>query len=293
MAMKYIIYDTNEYLKIGGKKHQSLDEIINRIDDLRECEKHKSLQPIFNTTVAFELISHLLSNKTSTQNWYIRACYALYYHCLSQEIIATKNPMVSYFEDLFGVEKEVIRTIRFLKELYNNPSVRTIENNKVLIAEIKQYLHNVQSNWLHDLQSLRSKYQLKKSEKARALDFINSVDYPRWRAYMFLDSVLRTIPFKVDRNSIINESAINDFITQHPTYIEVWRRFDETYINGGYVLDDDKKANTFWDAEICYFVGIKINDSIVCIASEEDMIHTASQKANQGTLLFKKSQIIN
>ena len=291
--MLYIIYDTNEYLKIGGKKHQSFDEIMSRVDDLRQCELQKFLQPIFNTTVAFELISHLLSHKTTIQNWYIRACYALYYHCLVKNVVITKNPTFSYVEQLLSESNKTQRTIGFLKELYENPSVNTIERNKELIIEIKQYLHSVQSNWLKDLKDIRTKFHHKEDEKRRMRDFINSADYPLWRANAFLEGVLRVIPYKVDKVSIINNNTINDFISQHPTYIEIWRRFDDTYMNGGYVLDDDKKANTFWDAEICYFVGTTINDNIVCVASEEDMIHTAAKKANQGKLLFKKSQILN
>ena len=291
--MAYIIYDTNEYLKIGGKKHQSFDEVISRVDDLRDCEKRKSLCPIFNTTVAFELISHLMTNKTTTRNRYIRACYALYYHCLTRDVVVTKNPAVAYFENLFGIEKQVVRTINFLEELYRNPSVRTIEKNRGLIVEIMQYTHGVQSSWLHDLRSIRKKDQFKKGEKTRTIEFIKSADYPAWRAFVFLESVLRAFPVKVDRYSIINDNAIKNFIEQHQTYIEIWRRFDETYISGKYKLDDDKTANRFWDAEICYYVGTKINDSIVCIATEANMIHTASQKANQGALLLKKCQIIS
>lgn len=289
--MQYIIYDTNEYLKLGGKKHRSFEEIISYVDHMHDCEKKNSLIPIFNSTVAYELISHLSSNKVVTQNWYIRACYALYYHCLLENIVITKNPTAAYIKDVLGIETpEAERTLKFLKELYMNPSQKTIERNRGLIIEVKQYIQNLQTSWLHDLKSLRNMFGEKKDDTKKMKDFIDSQEYPAWRAKAFLDGVSRFCS-RIPKNVIINNNTIDAFVNQYRTYIEVWRKFDRCYLEGKYILETEKTANTFWDAEICYHVGTKVNDTIIGFLTEEDQLHEASIKANQGNLLYRKSQI--
>lgn len=289
--MQYLIYDTNEYLKLGGKKHRSFEEIISCVDHMHDCEKNKSLIPIFNSTVAYELISHLMSNKVVTQNWYIRACYALYYHCLLENIVITKNPTAAYIKDVLGLETpEAERTLKFLEELYNNPSYKTVERNRGLIVEVKQYIQNLQTSWLHDLKSLRYMSGDKKMDTKKMRDFIETQDYPVWRAKVFLEGVCRFCP-RIPKNIIMNDNAINAFVNHHRTYIEVWRKFDRCYLEGKYILDTQKTANTFWDAEICYHVGTHINNTIVGFLTEENQLHEASAIANQGNLLYRRTQM--
>lgn len=149
--MQYIIYDTNEYYSMVGRFDRPYEEITHTIDELRENEKRKNLVPIFNSTVTFELINHLCTEDIESQEKYLRACYALYYHCKDSLPVVTKNPTATYIENLFKVDYFPFeRTIEFLDRIYNAPNPETIGRCVKIIQEISSFMNYHQMSYLGD-----------------------------------------------------------------------------------------------------------------------------------------------
>lgn len=297
--MQYIIYDTNEYYAMAGRSDRPFEEVAHTVDTLRLCEQQKGLVPIFNSTVAYELINHLCSDDLDVQNRYVRACYALYHHCHDSLPIVTKNPTAAYIEKTTGVQiVNISRTTGFLRELYEHPleAAGVLAYYNDLVTEVHQYRDFVKSSYLSDLQYLRQRYHDQKDERSSMVQFIESTDYPAYRAQTLLRSAVdycQVHHMPLAESRLINEQTIRTFIGEHSTYIEICRDFDKTYVSGGFDLTKDSTANTFWDAEICYHLGARVFDKYICVVTEEGRLNKAAQKANQGDYMFKMNQIRN
>ncbi len=289
--MQYVIYDTNEYVRMVGDSNKPFNQIEESVARLHNCEQRLSLVPILNTTVAFELIKHLASNDPNELNLYIRACYALAIHCRPSFPIMTKNPIASYIENEF--QKQLVSIdylIKFLQEMINNPTPQTIAANSKLIERVDNYLYNVGINYLADLQRLRPQFQTQDDQRKWMLQIVNTKDYLQYRATSFLESLVVACR-EVDSRKVITANTLRKFVQEHPTYIEIWREFDKKYIEGGYNLQKLKTANTFWDAEICYHLGTTVNNHKVYIVTEENMLHRAAKKAHQSNWMLKINQV--
>lgn len=292
--MRYVIYDTNEYYGMVGNSNRSFQDIAHTIDELRENEQRKDLVPIFNSTVAFELINRLCTEDTESQDRYIRACYALYYHCRESLPVVTKNPIATYIENTFctkGFPFE--RTIKFLECLYNNPTLENLGRNVCIIRDISNVVQHCQRSYLRDLQSVRELFELREEEHQKAKETQVRDKYFTWKTLTFLAGVVQTCTFeRIEVNEkFVNENTIQAFIEEHRTYLEISHRFDNIYVAGGFDLSNPKTANTFWDAEICYHLGTKINGNDVGVVTEEKQLHEAAQLAGQENLMLFRKQI--
>lgn len=293
--MKYVIYDTNEYLKMVGRADRPFDEIEQAIARLHQCESRLHITPILNTTVAYELIQHLNSNKSEEQEKYIRACCALYVHCCNPIICVTKNPFVSYIEEKTRTAlTPVDRTMKFLEALHSAPTVQTIAQNKEFIIEVENYLRDLKADFLANLQVIRNQYQNDDQGNKEFLQMIDSRDYLQYRTNAFLCSVCMTckrynIPMQTQWLSGIK--ATQEFLKKHRAHIEIWRVFDGDYARGRYNLNNLKTANTGLDAEICYYIGDTISDCSVGVVTEEKLFHRAAKRACLSNLVYSISHI--
>ena len=294
--MKYVIYDTNEYIRmIGGRPDLSFEMIDQNVALLHQSERRLGLTPIFNTTVAFELIQHLNSSKPDDQEKYIRACYALYIHCCNPIVCITKNPYVAYIEEKTGnIIIPTNRTLNFLKALSIAPTAQTIAENKDFIIEVENYLRDLKADFLANLQVLRNQYKNDDKGKKEFLHMVDSREYLQYRANTFLCSICQAckkINIMISSQSLSGMAATKAFIKTHRVHIEMWRIFDRDYGQGRYNLKNLKTANTGLDAEICYYAGARIDSCSIGVVSEERLFHQSARKALLGNLVLSIGQV--
>ena len=293
--MKYVIYDTNEYVGIVGRADRPFDEIERSVTRLHQCEHRLMLIPILNTTVAYELIQHLNSSKSEEQEKYIRACYALYIHCCNPIRGISKNPYVAYIEE--KTENTIVspdRTIQFLEALHSVPTTQTIANNKDFIIEVEKYIKDLKANFLKDLQAIRTQFQNDDQGTKEFLQMVDSKDYLQYRTNVFLCSICqisKKYNVSMRTQSLSGIEATKDFVKKHRTHIEIWRIFDREYGEGKYNLNNLKTANTGLDAEICYHVGTSHNNCAIGVVTEEKLFHRAAKKAFQSNMVLSIAQV--
>lgn len=290
--MQYVIYDTNEYVRIVGNPNSTFDQISERVAHWHNCEQRLSLVPILNTTVAYELIKHLASNNQIELDLYIRACYALAIHCNPSFPIMTKNPTVAYIEEkLHASVAKVEYLIKFLQDIDNNPTQQTVNSNIVLINKIAQYQAHFQADYLRSMQQLQPQFRNQAEQRKWMRTMIDTKEYLPYRSATFLVSVEKALPLlQIDMpaESIISHRGIKKLIKEHRTYMEIWRGLDRVVAN----LSPISNANTFWDAEICYHLGTSMNGHKIYVVTEEKRLHQAAENAHQSNLMLYINQIL-
>ena len=289
--MQYVIYDTNEYVRMVGTPNRPFEQIRESVERLHKSERRLSLLPILNTTVAYELIKHLASNNQEELDLYIRACYALAIHCGHSFPIMTKNPTAAYIEEKLHTSVAKVEYVtKFLQAVYNNPTQQTVNSNIVLINKIAQYQANFQADYLQSMQQLQPQFRTQAEQRRWMLKMIDTKEYLPYRSVTFLESVVQTLPLiQIDMptESIIRPSEIKKLINEHRTYMEIWRGHDRVAAN----LSPISNANTFWDAEICYHLGTFMNGHKIYVVTEEKRLHQAAENAHQSNLMLYINQI--
>ena len=203
----------------------------------------------------------------------------------------TKNPTAAYIEEkIHATVAKVEYLIKFLQDIYNNPTQQTVNSNIVLINKIAQYQTNFQADYLQSMQQLQPRFRNQAEQRKWMRTMIDTKEYLPYRSATFLVSVEKALPLlQIDMpaESIISHRGIKQLIKEHRTYMEIWRGLDRVVAN----LSPISNANTFWDAEICYHMGTSLDGNKIYVVTEEARLHRAAKRAHQSNLMLNINQI--
>lgn len=295
----FVVFDTNAYR--GLVSRQSLDSIMELSLSLRSAERDKGIVAMMGSIPAMEILSHLLDDKCSrSYNSCLKAAVLMYNHCGDEnQFNLLPSPQTQIAKEYFGlVNNSAITTQQsigqILFQISKDPSESNInslseqlisikkhvqESEQVLIDNIKEFCHQVDpsyENWklFYNNQSMRDKY----------LNFVDSDLFKKTTALAMVQAVniqlnqqgYNCSPTKEELNKMVNE-----YVHSYPASLEIRKAFWKQFLNPGFDLEANSRANYLWDEQILHFVGHTTQGQHLSLITSDKQMILAALKSDQ------------
>lgn len=278
----FVVFDTNVYRTfVNGI---SGEDSLKNINALKQLEAKSDVKALISSTVASELISHILDGDGfDSEGDCTKALRTMYAHsgdAIQYGLVPT--PEVQLARNLFKREdSRGIKTdkdiIAIAYQLYNSPTE----------AAINPYLYNIQSIIKHnkDVEDMMGQYleclaeQWRKSEDTEAskaiqvkndhsLAFIieiaekHGIQYPKSESYDNLKTVF--------------ESHIQIYQKQYPVPLQMIVDFCKKFSDPNFIPNKPERVNQIWDQRILHVAGQCINgEPIILVTDDKAMLEAA------------------
>lgn len=299
-----VAFDTNVYRNLASRK--SIQDAKRQLEEIKEKENEKNITSMMSTTVAMELLSHLLDKKDSISFVAChKACQLIYQHCGDPHgfrVLPLPETQISM--EYFGIQNKQFQDTQIaigqlLYRIYRDPSMNTITQISSDIQKIKNFIHDAEATLITSIEEMCRKIDpsfsnwtlFKDDDKKRKsfLSFVRSDNFKRETALAYLCAInLKLI--SQGYNVSLTEDMIKDMCS---TYLESYSASLEfrswgfcQLVNGGFDLSKNSRTNFLWDELILHLVGHKCDENPIClITSDKKMIEGTRRSKSKGLIM--------
>lgn len=297
-----VIFDTNGYRKFVEDKE--LSQIKDEIESLRKLEQSKNITPYMCTTVAMELLKHLMDKESSRSfKSCLKSVQAMYCHCANAESYRLLPlPEVQIAKEYFDVENHIsIETQKsvgyILYQISQSPSSETVNKYKDAIIKIIDFIHVAEESlakeiegFIKSVDSSATSWDLYSNDPQKRKEYlahIRSERFERDTAVAMLYAVkydLEKKGYVIKINDI--ENKIEAYRASYKASLVFRKTWWEYIANGNFDIRKKSRANYLWDEYVLHFVNKTVGEEqILLVTTDMEMIN-AAKKIDQNTLIF-------
>lgn len=305
------IFDTNAYWNFV--KDKTISDIEVEMSNLRKKECSKGIKPYMCTTVAMELLTHLLDgeDQRSFKNC-LKASQAMYLHCGdAQSFRLLPLPEVQIAKEYFSVDNhKSIQTQKNVGHILYNISQSanndTVSKYKDSISQIKAFIDQGEESFASEVEKCIKTiapsseawdfFANAPKKKAEYLKYIRSEEFCKMTASAMLCAVSLVL---LDHQYIDEKEAVKDIEEKIQTYIRSYnaslifrRKVWECFANPNFNLREKSRANSIWDEHILHFVNKTVEGEKILLVTSDSKMKDSAKEADDKSLVYTYQEYI-
>lgn len=299
-----VTFDTNAYRNLVSRK--SIQDAKSLLEEIKKKEREKNITPMMSTTVAMELLSHLLDKNDSISFVScFKACQLIYQHCgNSQEFRVLPLPETQISMEYFGIHNQKFQDTQIaighlLYRIYNSPSLDTIDQISPDILKIKNFIHDAETTLIISIEEMCRKIDpsfsnwtlFKDDNKKRKafLSFVRSDNFKIETALAYLCAInlkLVSQGYELSLTEDKLKEMCSTYLKSYSASLEFRSWFFCQLVNGGFDLSKNSRTNFLWDELILHLVGHECSGNPIClITSDKKMIEGTRRSKSKGPIM--------
>lgn len=305
------IFDTNAYWNFV--KDKTISNIETEMTDLRRKECSKGITPYMCTTVAMELLSHLLDgeNQRSFKNC-LKSSQAMYFHCGDAgSFRLLPLPEVQIAKEYFFVENysslETQRNVgHILYSISQSPNINTVNQYQDSISQIKAFIDQAEESFASEVEKYISTIDPSASawnlfandskKKAEYLKYIRSEEFYKITASAMLCAVnfhLLSKGYVVeDQCKADVEKKIKGYVDSYKVSLIFRRKLWECIANPNFNLREKSRANSIWDEHILHFVNKSVAGEDILLVTSDAKMKDSAKEVDENLLVYTYDEYI-
>ena len=278
----FVVFDTNSYRTfVNGLTGE---EALDKIAKFKEQEVAKEVKSLISSTVASELISHILDGgRFEKDGDCTKALRVMYSHCGdNSEYGIVPSPEVQLAKELFNkVDSRGIQTEKAIAEiayqLYVSPTESTVETLRPNIESIAQHNMEVEVMMAKFLVELAKTWRTSKDSdvvKATQIKDVQSI------------ALISSIAEKVGISELKSENYyelqkffspyIQIYKERYPVPLQMMVDFCKKLSHENFIPDKPERINQVWDQRILHVAGQRIDEqAIILVTNDKAMLEAA------------------
>lgn len=278
----FVVFDTNSYRTfVNGITGE---EALDRISKIKEHEAAKDVKSLISSTVASELISHILDGgKFEKEGDCTKALRVMYSHCGdSSKYGIVPSPEVQLAKELFNKEdSRGIQTEKAIAEiayqLYVSPTETTVETLRLNIESVAKHNMEVEEMMAEFLSVLAGIWRTSKDSEEVKINQIKDI-----QSLALISSVAEKVGFRYTKSDNYFEllkvfgEYIQIYKERYPVPLQMMVDFCKKLTNEKFIPDKPARINQVWDQRILHVAGQRIEEqAIILVTNDKAMLEAA------------------
>ena len=278
----FVVFDTNTYRSlVNGLTGQ---EALDRIAKIKEKEAAKGVRSLISSTVASELITHVLDGgRFEGEGDCTKALRVMYDHCGdSKEYGIVPSPEVQLAKELFSKEDRTgIQTekaiVEIVYQLYVSPSEETVETLRQNIESIAKHNEEVERMMAGFLVKLAKIWRTSESSEIEKMNQIRDI-----QSLALISSIATKINYEYQKSDNyfelykIFETSLKLYQERYPVPLQMMVDFCKKLPNEKFIPDKPERVNQVWDQRILHVAGQSIQQQpIILVTNDQAMLESA------------------
>lgn len=292
----FVVFDTNVYRTfVNGL---SEEESLNKIQELKSLETSKGIKSLLSSTVASELISHILDgDRFDKEGECTKALRIMYCHSGDNtQYGIVPAPEIQLAKEFFNKEDDKgISTekaiIEIAYQLFLSPSESTVETLHHNIDSIK--IHN------NEVEEMMSEYLVALANTWRTCgssELVKSNQVKIIQSLALIISVATKVDFKFPKSDNcyvllhIFEPFIKLYQERYPIPLQMMVDFCKKCSDSNFIPDKPERVNQVWDQRILHVAGQRIGgQDIILVTNDKGMLDAA--RNSEATLTIENPDL--